>query len=64
MSGAELDRAYMRMQVEMHDWALRSLDTSLIPSARDPQLILLLRDARTSIAAHLERARQVQGGLR
>ena len=63
MSGAELDRNYMRTQLEMHDWALRSLDTTLIPSARDPQLILLLREQRSSIAAHLERARQIAGSL-
>lgn len=63
MSGADFDRNYMRSQLEMHDWALRSLSTTLIPSARDPQLILFLRDQRTAIAAHLERARQIVGGL-
>jgi putative membrane protein len=63
MTGSELDRAYMRTQVEMHDWALRSLDTSLIPSARSPQMVMYLRDIRAAVAAHRERARQIQGRL-
>lgn len=63
-SGAEFDRNYMRTQVDMHDWVLRTIDTSLLPSAGSTQLMRMLRDARPGIAAHLERARQIQGGLR
>ena len=63
-TGADFDRAYMRTQVEMHDWLLRSLDTSLIPSARSQALVRFLRDQRTSVAAHLDHARRLQQGLR
>lgn len=64
MSGAEFDRAYMRSQVEMHDWAVRSIDTSLLPSTRSTQLMMYQRDARPAMAGHLEHARRVQGTVR
>ena len=64
MSGAEFDRAYMRSQVEMHDWVLRSIDTSLLPSTQSSRLMMLERDARPAIAGHLEHARRIHGTLR
>lgn len=62
-SGAEFDRNYMRTQVEMHDWLLRSIDGSLLPSASSPHLVRLLRELRPSVAAHLEHARRLQQGM-
>lgn len=64
MSGAEFDRAYIRSQVEMHDWAVRSIDTSLLPSTRSSQLMMYQREGRPGLTGHLEQARRVQGTLR
>lgn len=62
-SGAAFDRAYIRSQVDLHQWLLTSLDTALIPSARTPEVRQLLQTQRASVAAHLERARAILGGL-
>lgn len=62
-SGAAFDRMYMRTQVDVHQWLLNALDTALIPSARTADLRTLLQNQRASVAAHLDRARQIAGGL-
>jgi putative membrane protein len=62
-SGTAFDRTYMRTQVDLHQWLLTSLDTALIPSARDPELRALLQTQRTSVAMHLDRARTILAGL-
>ena len=61
--GAAFDRMYMQTQVDLHTWLLQSLDTALIPSARTPELRTLLQTQRGSVAAHLEHARRILGGL-
>jgi putative membrane protein len=63
-SGAAFDRVFMQFQVDQHAWLLDALDTALIPSARTPELRTLLQAQRASVANHLERARQIHGGLR
>ena len=63
-SGTAFDRTYMQTQVDLHQWLLTTLDTALIPSARTPELRTLLTTQRASVAAHLERARQIVGNLR
>lgn len=62
-TGAAFDRAYMRSQVDLHQWLLTSLDTVLIPSARTPEVRTLLQNQRGSVAAHLEQARAIHGRL-
>jgi len=62
-NGAAFDRAYMRSQVDVHQWLLTSLDTVLIPSARTPELRTLLQTQRGAVAAHLEQARGILGRL-
>lgn len=61
-TGASYDREYMRTQVALHQWLLNALDTALIPSATG-ELRTLLQTQRGSVAAHLERARQISSGL-
>jgi putative membrane protein len=61
--GAAFDQKYMQAQVDLHDWLLRQLDRALIPSARTPELRTLLQTQRASVAAHLEHARRILGGL-
>ena len=61
-SGASFDRAYMQSQVDMHQWLLTNLDSVLIPSSRG-DLRNLLETMRGTVSTHLDRARQILGGL-
>jgi putative membrane protein len=60
-SGAEFDRAYIAHEVQYHQAVLDALDQTLIPDAQNAQLKSLLQSVRPAIAAHLERAKQLQG---
>ena len=62
-SGAEFDRVYMEREVQYHQAVLDALDTTLIPGAQNGELKSLLQSAQPAFAAHLERAKQVRGGL-
>lgn len=62
-SGAPFDRTYMQSQVDVHQWLLNSLDSTLIPSARNAEVRSLLQTQRNAVAMHLERARQILGAM-
>ncbi len=62
-SGTAFDRQYIDSQVNLHQWLLSELDGSLIPSAHDRRLHDLLQAQRTTVAMHLDRARQLQQTL-
>ena len=62
--GADLDRAYMDAQIQMHTQTLDMLDRVLIPNATDPALRSLLQNARPTVAAHLQDAQRIHHGLR
>lgn len=62
-TGAAFDRTYMQTQVDLHQWLLTTLDTVLIPSARNAEVRALLQTQRGSVAAHLERARSIRAAL-
>jgi putative membrane protein len=62
-SGAAFDRAYMEREVQYHQAVLDALDKTLIPGAQNAELKALLQGARPAFAAHLERAKQIQGTL-
>jgi putative membrane protein len=61
MSGAGFDSAYINHEVAYHQAVLDALDKTLIPGAQNAELKKLLQDVRPAIAAHLERARSIQG---
>lgn len=63
LSGAAFDRAYIAREVAYHQAVLDALDNTLIPGAQNAELRQLLQDVRPAIAAHLERARSIQGTL-
>lgn len=63
-TGSAFDREYMRTQIDLHQWLLNSLDQSLIPSATRRDVREMLEAQRASVAAHLDRARAIQAGLR
>lgn len=59
----EVDKLYMEKQVEVHEKVLKTIDEKLIPSATDPALQQELQTARTEVATHLERAREILSKL-
>ena len=62
-SGTAFDRSYMQREVEYHQAVLDALDQTLIPGAQNAELKTLLQGVRPAIAAHLERAKQLQSTL-
>jgi putative membrane protein len=55
-AGRDFDVAYTLQQIQSHQTTLQTLDTSLIPSARDPEMKAMLRDTvRPLVADHLVR---------
>ena len=63
-TGADFDRAFMQHQVDAHSWALNTVETAFLPSARTPEMRSMLTAKRAALAAHLDRARQILSGLR
>jgi putative membrane protein len=57
---SDFDEEYMKSQVEAHEEVLGLLDEKLIPNAADPDLRASLIAKRATVAAHLERARNVK----
>jgi putative membrane protein len=62
-SGADFDSTYIDHEVTYHQAVLDALDKTLIAGAQNAELKALLEKVRPAIAAHLDRAKQVQGNL-
>jgi len=62
-TGAAFDSAYIDHEVAYHQAVLDALDKTLIPGAQNAELKDLLTKVRPAVAAHLDRAKQVQAGL-
>jgi putative membrane protein len=62
--GAEFDKAYMDEQVTMHQTVLNSIDTELLPNAKNEELKTLLTQVRGTVSAHLDHAKQIQSAVR
>jgi len=60
LTGAAFDRAYIAREVEYHAAVLGAIDDLLIPTTQNGELKELLKTVRPAVAAHLERARQIQ----
>ena len=60
-SGAEFDKAYIDNEVTYHQGVLDALDKTLIPGAQNAELKALLEKVRPNFAAHLARAKNIQG---
>jgi putative membrane protein len=63
MSGAAFDRAYIDRQVDIHQYVLGLIDSTLMPNARKKVLRDQLTDLRKLVDAHLARAKQIQASL-
>jgi putative membrane protein len=62
-TGADYDKAYIDHEVQMHQTVLDAIDKTLIPGAQNAELKGLLEKARPTIAAHLDRAKNLQTTL-
>jgi putative membrane protein len=62
-TGAEFDKAYVDAQVTEHQAVLDTLDTKLIPAAKDADVKAYLTEVRGKVAMHLDHARQLQTDL-
>jgi putative membrane protein len=63
LSGPAFDKAYIDNEVTYHQAVLDALDKTLIPGAQNGELKALLEQVRPAVAAHLERAKGIQGSL-
>jgi len=61
--GADFDKAYVDAQVDEHKKVLETLDTQLIPNAKNADLKAELEDVRTKVEAHLKAAQDAQTAL-
>ena len=58
LSGPAFEREYLARNVELHEIALDTVRTDLLPAAEAPQLRDLLTDAIPQLEQHLQQARQ------
>lgn len=63
LSGHDLDVAYMDDQVKTHETVLNDLTSTLIPSAKDPELRAHLSKTAEKVRMHLQHAKQVREAL-
>lgn len=60
LSGPEFDRAYIALQKSAHRQALTTIDTTLVPSTRDPGLRqFVVQQVRPRISRHLQWIEQI-----
>jgi putative membrane protein len=65
LNGPQFDLNYMLHQVGAHEMTLHTLDTTLIPNTRDPEMRAMLADrVRPAVANHLNQARAIVAALR
>ena len=64
LKGSEFDKAYVDHEVAYHAQVLDAIDKTLVPSARNEELIALIVKVRPAFVAHLEHAKMIQASLR
>ncbi|HEU4409772.1 MAG TPA: DUF4142 domain-containing protein [Polyangiaceae bacterium] len=62
-TGAEFDKAYVDMQIKMHEDTLTALDTKLLPNVKHADLKAQLQDFRPKVEEHLKQAKELQTKL-
>jgi len=64
LNGAEFDKAYIANEVAYHKTVDGALETTLIPSASNPELKSLLQTGLKIFQGHLQHAEQIAGALK
>lgn len=60
MKGTTFDKAYIKMQISMHQALLNDLDQKFIPAAQNTHFKEYLQTTRAHVAEHLSKAQDVQ----
>jgi putative membrane protein len=63
LDGHAFDAAYLMNEVTVHTKLLATIDNTLLPSARRPEMKNLLTSLRPAVAAHLAHAQELQTSL-
>ena len=63
LTGLAFDTTYMANEVRYHTKLLGTIDSLLLPAAKNTDLRVLLTRVRPAVAAHLEHATRIQAGL-
>lgn len=63
-SGAEFDKAYMDLQIAMHEQVLSEIETKLLPTARNKEMKDFLTTTRGHVQQHLAMAKKIQSTLK
>src|SRR3569833_3121038 len=63
LEGRQFDSTYIANEIEYHTKLLKTLDTVLIPRARDAQLRQVLVSVRPAVASHLTHAERLQAAV-
>lgn len=63
LKGRNFDLSYINNQVTAHQKVLQTLETLLIPSAKNKDILELLGKTRADVAGHLDKAVQIQTKL-
>lgn len=57
------DMSYIQNQIDMHQQLLSELDSSLIPSAKNPELKSYLEKTKTHVQDHLSKAQEIKNSM-
>ncbi|AKT36060.1 DUF4142 domain-containing protein [Chondromyces crocatus] len=60
---ADFDKAYIELQVKLHQEALATIDNQLLPNVKNEDLKTLLTELRPKIENHLNEAKEIQTAL-
>lgn len=63
LQGAAFDTAYINAMVMDHRKALDTLDTMIVPAAKDAAVVAFLKETRMHVADHLKQAQALQGAM-
>jgi putative membrane protein len=64
LSGSEFDKAYVDNEVTLHQKVLDSIDKTLLPNAKNPELKSLITQTRPVIEDHLQHAKKIQSAMK
>lgn len=64
LKGKEFDKAYIDNEVTYHQTVIDTVDKSLIPNAKNPELKNMLVNTRPTFVAHLEQAKKIQSAMK
>lgn len=63
-ANSAVDKDYIMSQVMVHKKVLKTIDSQLLPSAKNPELRNMLVETRSAIAMHLKVAEQINASMR